>query len=360
MKKNLLLVAALGLTGVMYAPSADAASTRSISEDYYWINGDLDEPMERGDRSTNAILLDDQIFDVYQSDNQLLYQDLTDCFFYAKPGQTLLPAIDYSGAWMHSYVFIDYDNDGDFYSDINGDGTPSDGSELVSYNAFNDNDSMPWVNSLGENPTDNGNVNVGELPEFTLPEDLKPGIYRMRYKVDWNSIDPAGNPDPGNYIANNGGVIVDVMLFVYTDEATVIDDIENGTVKAEDGSTLSTVPADEALTIVISGDLEGGLTIKSGYNVESEEVENKFGNPQYVTMNVAASAINNNTYKIPADMVRGNVSINGKVVGSSAIKSLESVNADGETVIYNLNGQKVNDTAAPGIYIVNGKKTVLK
>lgn len=43
----------------------------------------------------------------------------------------------------------------------------------------------------------------------------------------------------------------------------------------------------------------------------------------------------------------------------SAVKGLEVEN-NGETVIYDLQGRKLNDTVAPGIYIINGEKKVVR
>ncbi|MGM9692570.1 MAG: hypothetical protein ACI3X6_05095 [Alloprevotella sp.] len=68
------------------------------------------------------------------------------------------------------------------------------------------------------------------MPTFTCPST--PGTYRMRFKVDWNSIDPAGDSNSTNGdFKTNGGAIVDVMLevinsvsydvtFVYTLDGT--------------------------------------------------------------------------------------------------------------------------------------------
>ena len=54
------------------------------------------------------------------------------------------------------------------------------------------------------------------MPSFTIPADLQTGYYRMRFKVDFNNLDAGGNDGSsyGNYIADNGGAIVDIMLYV--------------------------------------------------------------------------------------------------------------------------------------------------
>ena len=83
----------------------------------------------------------------------------------------------------------------------------------MSYSAYNadpDNGGK-WRNSAGE---ENGN-NTWALPTFVAPSE--PGNYRMRFKIDWNSIDPAGNAgnaEGGNTLKANRGTLIDVTLCV--------------------------------------------------------------------------------------------------------------------------------------------------
>ena len=55
------------------------------------------------------------------------------------------------------------------------------------------------------------------MPSFVVPE--KQGIYRVRVKLDWCNIDPAGDRDGkfGDFM-ENGGQIVDFMLKVVNGE----------------------------------------------------------------------------------------------------------------------------------------------
>ena len=359
MKKNLLLIAALGMATV-----ASAANTRSMNDDYYWVNAGLDAPMDRGDRATEWVWLSSSAgefqYDVDQANNALLVQDLTDInqyAFYAKPGDTVLVELGYNGAWMHSYCYIDYDNDGEFYTALNNDGTPADGSDVVSYNHYE------GLNSLGEISDENQGSSCGVLPEFTIPSDITPGAYRIRFKVDWDCIDAGGNDDPGNLIANNGGVIIDGIIFIYGPTVTVSDEIKRGSVTNNDGEPVGTVDADQALTFLIVPDPEaefGDITIKSGYNLDQEESENKFGNPQYFTTKISAEKLaGSNAVTIAASDMRGNIAVCGEMKSTAAVKAIEIDDATGETVIYNMNGQRIADPQ-PGIYIVNGQKRILK
>ena len=58
------------------------------------------------------------------------------------------------------------------------------------------------------------NRNIMMLPSFAAPSDA--GVYRIRFKMDWNSVDPGGQLAVGNNagILGNGGAIVDALLVV--------------------------------------------------------------------------------------------------------------------------------------------------
>ena len=249
---------------------------------------------------------------VDQKDNGLLYQDLTSSVVFAKPGDTLLPFISYNGNWMHSYCFIDYDNDGAFRAAITDGATPAGGSEIVSYNYYDGKDSH------GREVKNPGLIdNVGVMPSFTLPKNLKPGAYRMRYKVDWNNSDPMGNMASDNKITDNGGMIADVMLLVYDNFSEVNDHQLNGEVVRADGTKLNSlkVQSDEPLTVKSvpeKGFHNGGITVKAGYNIDKDEAVDKYGNPQYSTITIPADAFSaDGIYTLPAELIRGNILIEG-------------------------------------------------
>ena len=72
------------------------------------------------------------------------------------------------------------------------------------------------------------------MPSFTIPSDLEAGQYRLRFKIDWNSLDPCGNPASSNSLSQNGGCIMDMTLNVLKalPERTITVDV----VPAEGGS----------------------------------------------------------------------------------------------------------------------------
>lgn len=142
------------------------------------------------------------------------YEDLTAQSFTVTPGAEVTPAIGYVGEWMHGYVYIDLNNDKQF--SFNADSDDQTGTEVVSYSFYSASNGSTGLNSKGE--TVSNNCNVNPLPSFTAPAEE--GTYRIRFKVDWNSIDAGGCVVSGNNILNNGGGIYDATL--------VVKDVTNG------------------------------------------------------------------------------------------------------------------------------------
>lgn len=142
------------------------------------------------------------------------YEDLTAQSFTVTPGAEVTPAIGYVGEWMHGYVYVDLNNDKQF--SFNADSDDQTGTEVVSYSFYSASNGSTGLNSKGE--TVSSNCNVNPLPSFTAPAEE--GTYRIRFKVDWNSVDAGGCVVSGNNILNNGGGIYDATL--------VVKDVTNG------------------------------------------------------------------------------------------------------------------------------------
>lgn len=142
------------------------------------------------------------------------YEDLTAQSFTVTPGAEVTPAIGYVGEWMHGYVYVDLNNDKQF--SFNADSDDQTGTEVVSYSFYSASNGSTGLNSKGE--TVSNNCNVNPLPSFTAPAEE--GTYRIRFKVDWNSVDAGGCVVSGNNILNNGGGIYDATL--------VVKDVPNG------------------------------------------------------------------------------------------------------------------------------------
>lgn len=291
-----------------------------IADGYYLIAGDKSSTaMIRKDRYSNGIKIEidgkTQTHEFNQKTNKKLYQDLTSLAFHARPGQTIIPSIDFTGQNMNAYCYIDYNNDGEFTVSLNDEETPLNYGELVSFNYKDGRDSKGEESNIVKSGKE-----CGIMPSFSLPENLRPGMYRMRFKIDSNDDDPLGNATPGNNISDNGGVIADVMLCVHGDNAIINDFQLNGEVTSVDGSKLNSlvVPADSEFTVISlpeKGFTNGGLTIKCGYNLNAENPIDKYGNPQFTMYAVKPSEFNpDGTYTLSADEVHAEILINGNMV----------------------------------------------
>ena len=133
-------------------------------------------------------------------------------------GSTVSVEISKTGNWMNAYVYIDLDGDQQF--SFNEGSTDQSGTDVMSFSFYTGNfndDTNGGVNSEGTSLTGNSR-NTMFLPSFTAPET--PGDYRIRFKMDWNSIDAGGQIGAdgtctgNNGILANGGAIVDATLHV--------------------------------------------------------------------------------------------------------------------------------------------------
>ncbi len=127
---------------------------------------------------------------------QALYFDKTGTTVTVKPGETLTPSLEYHGEWMHKFVFIDLNKDGDF----------TDAGEAVSYG---------YLESTGQNSAGQtvANSSTANPPAFTAP--TTEGTYRIRFKIDWGSeLAPCGTSKD----FYKGGFMADFTLNVSNDE----------------------------------------------------------------------------------------------------------------------------------------------
>ncbi len=147
-----------------------------------------------------------------------LYDDKTSTTFTVTAGEQLTARFGYTDGWMHGYVYIDWDHDG-FTAGIASDGyTPIEDLMTYSFYAGSEtgNNDNSGKNSVGTTLTEAAR-SVVNPPVFTCPN--KPGTYRMRYKLDWSNINPAGSQNAKGSggmgtLKENNGQIVDVTLVV--------------------------------------------------------------------------------------------------------------------------------------------------
>ena len=280
---------------------------KRFTTDKYAIDFDPKATPTRTDRSLAKVgLTADGSTKTLALNTKLVYNDkVAQTVFPATAGSVVTPTFQYNGTWMSGYVYTDWGKDGVFTYNVNSDGTPGEGSDIVSYNAAQVEGT--WRKSDGTTAA-NGNTIQSGMPSFTVPAGTPAGFYRMRYKVDWDNLNPAGAAD----IISNGGGIADITMDVHGETVSVSASQLNGDiVLASDNTPLQNyqAPYGKALKVKIipeKGFVQNGFRLKYGYNVNAADQLDENGNPNWILVEVAAKSIAaDSTYNIPAAYIRG-------------------------------------------------------
>ena len=201
---------AYGWADIVFGEKVD---TPDQPKDDYAVNFDKDANSTHSSRALNSFSLqqtgkEKQTKSVKTS--KAAYEDHTaDEPFTVEAGSELTASFDYTGEWMHSFVYIDFDNDGDFsYKEGLWDQT---GTDLVAFSFYsldsNPKNDTSGYNSVGDELTGDAR-NTYAAPSFKAP--AKAGEYRIRFKIDWNCILPGGSSS----ILSDGGGVWDATLKV--------------------------------------------------------------------------------------------------------------------------------------------------
>ena len=187
----------------------------------YPVNFDKDMNRTRTDRTLNSVTLTESGKSgqtVTPANTSKIYNDQHEtATLTCTAGSTLTATFNYTGTWMHGYVYIDTENDNAF--SFNEGSTDQSGTDLKAFAFYSGsftNDASGY-NSAGESISGDARANINP-PSFTAP--TTPGTYRIRFKVDWNSVDPGGQTAAdgsvtgSNGIAANAGYILDATLEV--------------------------------------------------------------------------------------------------------------------------------------------------
>lgn len=351
---------------------------------------DKEQEYTRSDRSLNSVSLNgsgdgDQTIPL--STPLKVYSKVETPTFTAMAGETLTPVFGYTGSWMHGYVYLDRGQDGSFEAALGENCSIPEGSDIMAFSfAETIFDTGQGYNSAGAWVA---NINVLNPPSFVLPAELENGFYRMRYKVDWAWIDPAGRPEDGNGTIQNGGAICDVRINIHGETCNVNAVQENCRIVTENGLELTDYHHSfgEPLKIKILPDDEYSLDtlfIRHGHNLDGDSLIH--GVAQYSDEIIPVGSIKNNEYVIPAEFVDGDIKIKvllvGNPVGIKDVVSEDSISVnvtdDGVVVlvesptrvnIVDLAGRIIYDKVVEttkkidlnsGFYIVNGVEVFVK
>jgi hypothetical protein len=209
--------------------------------------------------------------DSIQNDNLIyratkVYYDCTDVDTYGTidiyEGESNSFSVEGTGGWLHSYLYIDYNNDGLFTPSLNETThTVNDESELETFNRYNylPNDTLntvPFYDSLGNEyyVVDGSNGGYAPitytLPDFIVPDIVAPGQCRARYVLGWNTIDATGKSVTGSTddtlrgdLAKQGGVIIDFTVNIIRTPRSVT--VQSQTIGDEDLATIAIGDTDE-------------------------------------------------------------------------------------------------------------------
>lgn len=330
-------------------PLCAVAGNPAESSDDYPVVFDKEQGYTHSSRRLNSVSLGEQTL---QLPTPLkVYSKIDNGFLCARIGETVSPTFGYTGTWMNGFVYIDRGMDGAFEAQLNADGSIPAGSDIMAFSYAEP--SVGSGNGYNSNGQPVSNANVLNPPAFKIPSDLAPGYYRMRYKVDWASIDPAGRPEDGNGIIKNGGAICDVRINIHAANGNLSVESTNGTLLAADGSELpQTVSFGKPLALKVApadGYALDALKVLHGHNIGgAQEVH---GVQQYDEEVLPGYLVNGDIITLPAEIVDGDVKIvalfakqEGGAGGEGYALSFgkdATVNA-GRPVALSLNGKEFN------------------
>lgn len=254
-----------------------------------------DQKYTRTDRKLNSVTIGTKAGNFTKSANgTFCLTEAFDGFIPVEAGETVTAQCSYTGSWMHSFFYLDSDNNGKFEVDK---------SEMVG------------CSNTGQN-------GYSTKHSFKIPENLVPGIYRLRGKVDWESTDPAGNDGSnGNYIISNGGGMIDVLLNVYdpaVTSVTVNNDQRNGDILLADGGKIDNYTHQRLTELKVKAVPENGfdyagMIIRTGYNMAGDSLVHS--NPQWTYKVVSYTQFDSDdTYTIPGSDFSADVRIEGLMV----------------------------------------------
>lgn len=231
-------------------------------------------------------------------DGRLAYNDMTETAsgtFKIKVGQTAYPKFVFSqwdgrtgdemGDWMHSYLFVDT-NDNKIF-DVSGKNVADD--ELLSY----------------YKSSSNGNFYTNDLDGFSIS---KTGTFRMRYLIVWNATANAETSKGNTGLPNDGGIIVDVNLQVEAVNVTSVGaEVSYETAPVCGQAFTFTVPNKTGHTTNVS--VKCGDGFDAAQTTSTITYKTKSAVTTYNWESITPTNNGNGTYTVPADKMKGDLQI---------------------------------------------------
>ena len=386
--------------------------------DFYNVN--FDKNATKGtDRFIQSIKISTpggQPLDFRSFDKTKVYLDYTDSYsiFPVLPGAEVNFDVKWQGSWMHSYLYLDRNQNNMF------DVTKVEDDELLLCTYYND--KKKSNKGVAQEKDRWPNKTLAFNTPFTAP--TMPGQYRLRYKIDWNCVDPGGNNNEGNKIVNNRGNIVDFIIEVQDTKGLKQWELQNWkydlTVRQYKNGNYATmmvpypvriprgvyaytmkghpttseinfelvnskvIPAYTPVFITadnpgvyecaasasdknpIVSELYGTTDPLTGAERDEENfkyfvlVQNSQGNAQFCIINGLTIPANRCYLRIPKNVPASSIHFElPKVVEPTAVTKVASDNNGQTGATYNLAGQRIDATTAKGVVIRNGKKVLV-
>lgn len=266
--------------------------TVSSSALAYDLNFDPETLITHENRATSAITLStstlpDQTLPIDQPTSKKLYHNHASKAFVALVDQPIQASFAFSSDWMNSYIFIDLNNDNVFDPE----------TELIAYSH------LAGKNSAGEE----NNGNVLNPPAFKIPQNTNPGTYNARFKIDWDSNDPAGNNSQANNIVKNGGCIIDTKIIIAPTQPQATLSGNNCSVAIK-GQTKTNI----AFSIVPDeGYILEAAKLQSGYSAPGVQLIN----PELeTTSSLHFPTPGKNTITIPLSLIKGDYQLSANAL----------------------------------------------
>lgn len=272
-----------------------------------------------------------------------VYKDASSQQMIVVAGETITMVVDGGdGSWMNTYVYADFD----------GDGLDSEDIVIDNYNDVNQ--------------TTQGNA-VSITKTFAVPADIQPGVYRVRYMLNWDQNQgPCEYGQTGN---DNGEAIIDFSLVVEDPNEEPLKEIYEltGINVVGDGTVTVSSSADGAGIVYVEGDgLFADAPIYFTFTPDADRafvsgtVNNGDASTPYEVGEDENAAVSG------SETVAGDIDVSGifgtESTGIDGIEADEADEADeASAVYYNLQGVRVNrDNLSTGIYIRKAGKKVTK
>lgn len=281
------------------------------------------------------------------ADARAVYQDATSQQMVVVADETVTLTVAGSGSWMNTFIYADFDGDG------------LDSDDQVATNCDWDTDLTTNPNKTGEH----SNAVAGTFT-FAVPGDIQPGVYRVRYMLNWDR--GQGPCEYGQTSNDNGEQIIDFNLVVEDPNEEPLKEIYEltGINVVGDGTVTVSSSADGAGIVYEKGDgLFADAPIYFTFTPDADRafvsgtVNNGYASTPYEVGEDENAAVSG------SETVAGDIDVSG-IFGteSTGIDGIEADEADeASAVYYNLQGVRVNrDNLSTGIYIRKAGKKVTK